>query len=418
MAPQDTLPLGIAGESPATRPSRGNGPLLAEVGGEYTEAERQRYALEVAPTRDEVLLTHGGSDLRLYERLLRDDQVHATFQQRRTAVIAMPLRVDPGGDRPIDREAADDLSAQLEALPWDRISYKMLSGLMYGYAIGECLFSSERARVVLSNIKVRKSRRFRFGLDGRVIMTTPRREEMPPQKFWVFTCGANDDDDLYGLGLGHWLYWPTWFKRNAHRFWSLWLEKLASGTPIAKASNITVEEENRLLGLLGAITNGGRIVIPKHVEIELLEAARDSGADYDAFMLRMDKAIAKVVLSQTMTTDDGSSLSQGEVHERVAQAVVRSDSGLLTESFGRGPATWLTEWNYPGAATPIVYRDSEPAEDLKTRVDQDKVLFDMGYAPRPEYIADTYGDGYRYVGPALPENVPIPPVQPPPTGVQ
>ena len=41
--------------------------------------------------------------------------------------------------------------------------------------------------------------------------------------------------------------------------------------------------------------------------IELIEAARSGTADYEALYERMDKAIAKVVLSQTMTTEDGAS---------------------------------------------------------------------------------------------------------------
>lgn len=372
------------------------GPVLAEVGGEYTRGERDAYAAEVAPQCDEVLLLHGAGDLRLYERLLRDDQVHTGFQSRRTAVTAMPLRVEPGGDRPIDVEAADDLRSQLEAMPFDRASYKMLTGLLYGYAVGELLYRVEDLRIRMDAIKVRKSRRFRFTVGGQILMVSPRQEIMPPQKFWTFTAGADSDDDLHGVGLGHYLYWPVWFKRNAHRFWALWLEKRATGVPIGKGPvNMTSADETKILGILDAITNGGRLVVPKNVEVSLLEAVRDSGTDYNSFVAYWDRAIVKIILSQTMTTEDGSSLAQAQVHERVAGAVSRSDEALLMESFCRGPATWLTDWNFPGAATPIVYRDFDEAEDMKALAETDKTLFDMGWRPTADRIREIYGEGYE-----------------------
>jgi hypothetical protein len=52
----------------------------------------------------------------------------------------------------------------------------------------------------------------------------------------------------------------------------------------------------------------------------------------------MDECIAKVVLSQTMTTQDGSSLSQAQVHAGVKLEVVKSDADLLSDSFNAGPA--------------------------------------------------------------------------------
>lgn len=121
----------------------GTGPLLGEIGSELSLEERQQYADEISPQRDEVLQLHGSGDLRLYERLLRDDQVATTFQQRRTSVIANAWQVDAGGDAEIDQLAADDLREQVADLSFDRITYKMLAGLLYGYAVGECLYRVE-----------------------------------------------------------------------------------------------------------------------------------------------------------------------------------------------------------------------------------------------------------------------------------
>jgi hypothetical protein len=111
--------------------------------------------------------------------------------------------------------------------------------------------------------------------------------------------------------------------------------------------------------------------------------------------LAMDAAISKIVLSQTMTTDDGSSRSQAQVHENVADAVVKSDADLINESFMRGPLKWWTEWNFPGAQTPRLWRDIEPAEDLNLRAERDVKVKSLGFSPTEEYILEVYGEGWE-----------------------
>lgn len=92
-----------------------------------------------------------------------------------------------------------------------------------------------------------------------------------------------------------------------------------------------------------------------------------------------------------MTTDDGASLAQGRVHFSVRQEVAKSDADLVCEAFNAGPARWLTEWNFPGAAIPRVYRDFEETEDLDKAVTRDRMLMDMGFEPDEDYIRETYG---------------------------
>ena len=357
---------------------------------------------DIRASRDEVLTTHGKGDLSLYRKLLQDDQVMPTFAQRRASVIAREWRVDAGGDAPIDQEAADFLRSELTAIQWDAVTYKMLTGIMYGYGVAEALWRFDRAdgHVHLDAIKVRRAERFCFATDGSLRLRDDARKSLPEKKFWIFTAGAEDDDDLYGLGLGYYLYWPVWFKRNALRFWAIFLERFSMATVVAKVpSGGKQEEESRLLDKLRAITGGGRVVIPKSVQLEILQAMKDSGGDYDRFIARLDAAIAKIVLTQTMTTDNGSSLSQAQIHYKVGQATAKSDADLICESFVKSIATWLTEWNFPGAKVPTVYRDFGEAVDLAQTAARDQALAAIGWRPTAERVREVYGEGYEYSPP-------------------
>jgi len=347
---------------------------------------------------DDRILRSKGGNIEIYERVLEDDQVYSTFQQRVRAVTSRPWLVEPGGERPIDEEAAQFIEQQLVRAKWNQTVQKMASGLFYGYAVAECLWGVEAGKYTLDRIKVRKQKRFRFDEDGNLLLLRAGKqpEPMPDRKFWVFNCGADHDDEPYGVGLAHWLYWPVWFKRNDIKFWLILIDKL--GIPTAKGTYpkaASLQEQDKLLETLSAIQNEAAIIAPEGMLIELLEAARQGSVGQEQLYRLMNSAIAKVVLSQTMTTEDGSSQSQALVHMDVRQDVSESDADIIDDSFTSSVATWLTEWNFPGAAVPQVRRNFEEPEDANVTAERDTKLWAMGARPTAEYAEQQY-PGWKF----------------------
>ena len=361
--------------------------------------------------QDKVLAGRGW-DYTVYEELLRDDQVSAVLQQRQLALTSRETIVEPASDRLADRKAAEWLEAELKRVSWDRVTRKMLYGVFYGYAVAEMLWQRPADRkdglIGIEAIKVKKQRRFRFHQeDGLRLLTTanPTGETLPPAKFWTFTIGGDNDDDPYGLGLASALYWPVFFKRNGLKFWLVWLEKFGFPTIKAGSDATSDEERDKILSAIQALQRDSAILIPKSVELELLEAGRSGVGDYDALVRAMDAAIAKIILSQTMTTEDGSSEAQANVHERVKDSIVEADADLICDSFNRGPVTWLTAWNFPNAAPPRVWRRLDAAPDLDAMANRDKTLFDMGFRRTLDSVTETYGEGYEDIrqAPVVPD---------------
>lgn len=373
------------------------------------------YLGKIRQGQDSVLAARGGG-LEIYEDVLRDPQVASTFQQRRLAVVSKEWDVEAGADDKQSQMAADFLREQLAEVRFDNATNKMLFGLFYGYAAAECMWGKDGRFYTLDAIKVRKARRFRFDEDGGLRLLTRddtvEGELMPERKFWTFNAGSDNDDEPYGLGLGHYCYWPVWFKKNGLKFWSMFLDKFGMPTAIGSyGAGTSKEDQAKLLAAVAAIQSDSGVIIPEGMTITLLEAMRAGTSDNVVFHNTMDAAIAKVILSQTMTTDNGSSKSQGEVHEDVKEEVVKADADLICTSFNQGPARWLTEWNFPGATPPKVWRDIEPPEDLDARAERDTKIFALGYAPDPDYIKETYGEGWNKKMPLL-----LPPVKSGPIG--
>jgi phage gp29-like protein len=356
--------------------------------------------LPLLPSTDRLLALKGNGDLMIYQEVLRDDQVKACFGQRARAVISRPWEVKPGGTKRIDKQAAKFIEEQINTIRFDDITEKMLYGVFYGYAVAEPMYAVEDGKIVLDTsrggIKVRDRRRFGFAPDMSLRLRTsanPMGEELPEKKFWHFATGSDHDDEPYGLGLAHWLYWPVFFKRSGVKFWLIFLEKFGSPTAVGKYQPGTnQEDQDKLLAALQAIQTDSAIIFPDGMTAELLEATRGGTADYTSLYDRMDAAIARVTLGQTASTQGSpGKLGNDDLQGDVRADIVKADADLVCMSFNATVVKWLVEWNFPGAALPQVWRKCEDEEDANTTAERDERICGMGFKPTLKYIHDTYG---------------------------
>lgn len=407
-------------------------PKMGELAAPEDPFELRRPSGQAAPYNDvltptdSILQSKGSAgNLTVYKELLRDDQVAATWGQRRLALTSCETVVEEGADDALSKAAAEAMREELACLLWDDITDKMLFAEFYGWGVAEILWrpNPEKGRISFDRIVVRDRSRFRFGRKGELYLweSTVGWVQMPERKFWVVNHGADNHDEPFGLGLAHSLYWPVFFKRADIKYWLIFLEKFGMPTAVAKmppGSMTDAAQRSKALAMLRQISTDAGVIMPDNVEVELLEAARSGAADYQSLHDAMNAAISKIVVGQTMTTDNGSSKSQAEVHAGVAQKIVEADADLLCSSFNNGPVKWWTEWNFPGAVPPKVYRKTEPPEDLSATAETDKKVAELGFEPEEAYIQEKYGPHWKKkqapaVAPGLPGMMPGQPGMPP-----
>ncbi|MGB3393240.1 MAG: DUF935 family protein [Stenotrophomonas sp.] len=355
---------------------------------------------------DSVLRNRGG-DLLIYEQVRSDEEVRAAFGQRQSAVVRCEFRVDAGGQRRKDKQAAEWLDLQLKKLRWDNTTEKMLFGVFYGYAVAELIYGVDEGKIGISAIKVRNRRRFRYGKEGdlRLLTQASMFEGIPCERpyFWDFCCGADHDDEPYGLGLAHWLYWPVLFKRNGIKFWLTFLEKFGQPTGMGKYDeNATDGEKVALLAATRAMSTDKGIIIPKGMELTLLEAARSGTADYKTLHDTMNAAIQKATLGQTASTQGTpGKLGNEDLQGDVRDDIIKADADLVCESFNQQIVPQLMAWNFPDAELPRVWRVTEQDEDLNSRAERDGKISSWGFRPTLAYVHEQYGGQWteRAAGP-------------------
>jgi phage gp29-like protein len=361
-----------------------------------------------------------GKGLAIYDDIERDCHAYAVLQKRKLAVVSFPWEVDPATDAPADAKAADGIREMLDATDLDGLSLGLLDAVLKGFAVSEVEWDPDTWAPL--RFHQRDQRRFLFDSDCNPRLITPENRQegiqLPERKFIIHRFGAKDGNP-YGLGLGTRLYWPAWFKRHGMHFWAQFAEKFGGPTVIGKCPpEMGDEKRETLLQALGRTSQETAIVVDLDAQVELLEGTRSGSVDtYDKFIRYMDEEMSKTVLGETLTTSigDTGSFAAAQTHNGVRMELSKADADLLSATLNSTLLTWLTEFHFPGANPPRLWRRVEVPKDEKAEADKDLVVFQLGFAPDEEFIQKKYGDGWHARGGFAPgPDMDIAGAQPPP----
>ncbi len=183
----------------------------------------------------------------------------------------------------------------------------------------------------------------------------------------------------------------TIFKRHS---WAAWDEfEQIFGLPIRVAKTMinTQKHKDDLQLWLEQMGKASYAIFDKRVDLEIKESSqRDSYHVFDEKINRVNSEISKSVVGQTMTKDDGSSRSQGEVHQDVLQTITDADISDIEEFITDTIFPVMRNWGYDipeGYYLEIVANASLNPE---TKITIDSQIAAMGFELDPDYIESTY----------------------------
>ncbi|MFB2531019.1 DUF935 family protein [Paracoccus sp. p3-h83] len=328
---------------------------------------------------DTLIQQGGGKGLAIYDEIERDTHAFAMLQKRKKGLTSRVWEVEPGGDRPIDKDAAELVRDILTALPFDRICEDLLDATLKGFAISEVIWARDGDRIVPAEIRAHDQRRFAFDHDWqpRLLTWTAMRDgiELPERKFLVHRFGVKGNNP-YGLGLGTRLFWAVLFKREGVSFWLHFLEKFAGPTVVGKTPYGMLDAEQvRLLDTLNDARTASAITVPIGTDVDLLEATRSGSVTYEQWLAYWDRQISICITGETLTTqvsETGGSRALGEVHQEMLDILVDSDGDLLADMLRETLVRWIIDYNLPGAAVPAVWRVRPKNEKAEAETRQSK----------------------------------------------
>lgn len=328
----------------------------------------------------------------------KDPHYAAVLGTRKRAVSGLPVVVEAASEDEHDEQLADVVRELVEAPEFSDMLDDLLDAIGKGFSVAEPVWQLIGGQFWPTRYEHRDPRWFQFdkvtgqrlqlrseggdGLEippGKLIVHKPRLKSGLPIRGGVarlvavsFMCKA--------FGLKDWM-----------RFAELYGMPLRIGRygPGAKSDDIAV-----LRRAVAQLAADAAAVMPEGMKIEFQEIANATGGAelFERMAEWLDKQISKGVLGQTMTTDDGSSQSQANVHNEVRMDILRADAKQLAATLNRDLVQTFIDLNYgPQERYPRIVLQVTEAEDLKALADALGPFIDRGLPVEASAILDKFG---------------------------
>lgn len=307
----------------------------------------------------------------------RDLHYYSLLQTRKMAVYGSTLRVDPREET--DEALATEVYDKLVNKPAFRhMLQDLLDALGKGFSVVQLLWNpaaalGQKGRWALG-FQHEDARLFRFDRETQRELrirdaTNDDGIPLPPGQFAVHFPRLRTGVPIRG-GLAR-LAAVTWmFKNFTIKDWVAFAE--VYGMPLRLATYdphvMTADEISSLRSTLANMGHDAAGLVPSGVEVEIHDVNRGSnGGPFQPLAEYFDKQLSKGILGQTMTIEDGSSLSQSETHEKVRQDIRQADALNLQDTV---QAAIIEPWvalNYgPDKVERVQFViETDPPEDLK-----------------------------------------------------
>lgn len=214
--------------------------------------------------------------------------------------------------------------------------------------------------------------------------TTGIEYRRPPFAQWLIEAGQPDN-------LGKYLKAAiqTIPKKNALAFWDTFAEIF--GMPMRIAKTTTRDEKElakmeRMMDSMGASLWG---VFQEGTEIEVVESTKgDAFNVYDKRIDRANSELSKLIIGQTMTIEDGSSLSQSQTHLEVLENLIQDDRNMLADIVNNQLIPRMVKHGFPVKGLRFKW------DDAVDYTPEQQVAFETMVSDRyevdPNYFAEKY----------------------------
>lgn len=346
----------------------------------------------------------------------------AVVGTRRRQVSQLPITVTPASNNAADRLAADLVSEAVRDIADD--VFDLLDGLSKGYAVSEIIWQRDGRywQPILRHWDPRH-----FTVDEMTTSASQERQmrrlhngqqlELEPDK-WVVHLPRVRSGTALRAGLARSACWIYLFGQFGLRDWVSFIE--GYGQPVRLGRYQPGATEADIQTLLEAVTNIGgdaAAVIPASMQVEFITAKEaGQGGVHLPLLDYLDKAVSKLVLGQTGTTEiEGGSLAAARVHDGVRADIERADARQIVRTLRRDLVLPMTRVNVAGATPPLLSMGRPDEIDIDAARANAKLLYDLGVplsvAQLREVtglVAPTSEEDTLVTRPAAPEPEPAP----------
>lgn len=268
------------------------------------DMENYRYALQAA---ESIYSPDRRQLYEVYNDVVMDTHLSSVMESRKIKALSQSFKITRGGK---DDEDATEIFKQkwfqdfLE-LAQESVHYGYslinIDGIVDGEVAGVSLVP--RAHVKPATHLIVKNPGDVQGLDYLE----------KPLSNWMVGVGKTND-----LGVLARVAPLVLLKKNALANWAQFCHLFGMPVRIGKTETSDADRVNSMYRMLQEMSSAAFAVLDKDDEVTFAEAVKADGKVFESFLRWIDEQISKAVFGQTMMSDNGSSRSQSEVHERLS----------------------------------------------------------------------------------------------------
>lgn len=206
-----------------------------------------------------------------------------------------------------------------------------------------------------------------------------------PYSDWLIEAGQSDD-----LGLFLKAAQQTIPKKNALAFWDAFAEIFGMPMRVAKTTTRDPKEWRRLEQMIQEAGSNLGMVTGMETEVQFVESGKgDAFNVYDKRIDRANSELSKLTIGQTMTIEDGSSLSQSETHLQVFENLVESDRDMLRDIVNNQLIPRMIKHGFPLKGLRFEWDDAVDYTP-EQQINYETMILN-NFEVDPSYFADKYG---------------------------
>ncbi len=207
-----------------------------------------------------------------------------------------------------------------------------------------------------------------------------------PLRKYVFPSGKDDD-----LGLLNKAAIAMILKRHGWQNWDEFGEVFGMPIRIAKTASQDPRVQDEIEQWLKEMSTASYGIFPMDTEIDIKESTRsDAFKVFHELIKAVNEELAILIVGQTMTSMNGSSKSQGEVHERVMVEITKDDEKTVRVHINEVLIPILRDYHgYPFEEGDAFAWDQP--EDLQDLLKIYKGVYDLGFLLDQEEVSERFG---------------------------
>lgn len=353
---------------------------------------------------DSILTSANGGDIQQQSRLAleleeKNWDISQALETRRNAVMGVPWTIEPSDDSSQAKKAAEAAKAALDAAGgidgldgFRDLIHTILTSILPGFAVSEIIWKPGGEIAAFQDIPQRHVS-FIDSLTPKLITTDhPDGLELVPNKF-IFVRNSRRRSEIWRGGLIRPLAWLHCFAILNVKDLLSFIERYGMPFVVARVDQASWDNERtKLQSLIQNFGPSGGGLFTHNTEVELLQAANNTGDVYFKLLGYVEAAIQKLILGQTASAGDSSGLSKGDAQSKVRQDILEADCALVSDvATLQVLRPWTTFNNPPGTPCPKLVLHCEPPEDLKATAETIAVLYTAGLETDEKEMSEKFG---------------------------